>query len=257
MCCSTFACRRGVAMTLERRHELGRIAILKFAPVHRLARCHQAAETLIGLRPVGHERELVHRMEPHDIPHRPAGGEQMRETSIRKHALDEVLAQARIVEPPFLFDRQRGKRVTRASANSPRPDFSGIPPVPYTLTRSRPQVGESFFNTKPQSSALGQFLEPAARVAAHAGRLILCRLVGEQANLGPCLHQPERFARGRHAGLDFRAHRHPLDEGSQRLDQERIPFVAAVEAHAFSEQAGRNAEADGFAVHRGPVRRLP
>jgi hypothetical protein len=47
----------------------------------------------------------------------------------------------------------REKRVTKASANSPRPDFTGIPAVPYTLTRSSPHVGESFFNTKPTSAS--------------------------------------------------------------------------------------------------------
>ena len=38
--------------------------------------------------------------------------------------------------------------------------------------------------------------------------------------------------------------------GTTSLDQERIPFVAAVETDTFSEEAGRNAQADAFAVHR-------
>ena len=180
----------------------------------------------------------------------------MRETSIRKHPLDEVLAQAGIVEPPFLFDRQPRKARHQGVRKQPASGFQGHPARAVHLDAFEAAGGRVLLQHEATELGIGQLLEPAARVAAHAGRLILCRLVGDQANLRPCLHQPERFARGRHAGLDFRAHRHPLDEGSQRLDQERIPFVAAVEAHAFSEQAGRNAETDGFAVHRRPVRRL-
>jgi hypothetical protein len=45
-------------------------------------------------------------MEPDDLAHRPTRGKQVRKTSIRKHPLDEVLAQAGIVESTFLFDRQ-------------------------------------------------------------------------------------------------------------------------------------------------------
>jgi hypothetical protein len=41
----------------------------------------------------------------------------------------------------------RGNRSISASAKNPRPFFSAIPDSPYTLTRSIPQLGESFFNT--------------------------------------------------------------------------------------------------------------
>ena len=56
-----------------------------------------------------HQRELVDRVEPDDVTHRPAGREQSAEAAIRKDSLDEVLAQPGIVEPAFFLDRQLGK----------------------------------------------------------------------------------------------------------------------------------------------------
>ena len=105
--CNTRDARRGDG--LERRHEFGRITILELPPSHRLARCHQAAETLIGLRHVGHEHEFVSRVEPYDGPYRPARGKEGSEPAVCEDALDEVLAQPRIVEPPFFLNRQQGK----------------------------------------------------------------------------------------------------------------------------------------------------
>jgi hypothetical protein len=63
-------------------------------------------------------------------------------------------------------------------------------------------------------------------------------------------HQSHRLTRRAHPGLDLGAHRHPLDEPPQRFHQERIPLVAAIEAHSFAKQAGRNPEPDAWFASR-------
>ena len=68
---------------------------------------------------MGHQRELVSGVEPHDVTHRPPCGKQRGEPTIGKDALDEVLAQPRIVEPPFFFDRQQGKAPDQGVGKQP------------------------------------------------------------------------------------------------------------------------------------------
>ncbi len=48
------------------------------------------------------------------------------------------------------------------------------------------------------------------------------------------------------AELDLGADRHPFDVGAEGLDEKRVTFVPAVEAHFAPEQARRDADAYGF-----------
>ena len=84
----------------------------------------------------------------------------------------------------------------------------------------------------------------------HARGVIVSRPVGQQANPAVGLHQPHRFTRRVQPRLHLWAHRHPVDELSQRFHQERIPFVAAIKTHRLAEQTGRDPETDAFVGHR-------
>ncbi len=55
--------------------------------------------------------------------------------------------------------------------------------------------------------------------------------------------ETHRLARNRHPHLDLRADRDELDEGTERVHQERVPFVLAVEADLASQQAGGDSDA--------------
>src|SRR5580765_1188557 len=73
----------------------------------------------------GHEREFVSRGEPYDGPHRPARGKEGREPAIREDALDEVLAQPRIVEPPFFLNWQQRKARDQGVGKQPAARLHG------------------------------------------------------------------------------------------------------------------------------------
>jgi len=199
----------------ERCHEFGRVAILECAPRHRLARCHQSAEALIGLRPMGHQRELVRGVEAHDVAHRPPCRKQRGEPTIGKDALDEVFAQPWIIEPPFLFDGQQGKAGDHGVGEQPAARLRRHPAGAIDLDALEAAGGRVFLQHETEQLAVGQFLDPAARVATHARGVILSRLVGQQANPAIGLHQPHRFPRGVQSGFDLRAHGHPVDELSE------------------------------------------
>jgi len=54
--------------------------------------------------------------------------------------------------------------------------------------------------------------------------------------------EAQRLSRRSHSELDLRTHSNPLDVRTEDIQEERIAFVAAVEPHLFTEQAGRYAK---------------
>ena len=130
-----------MARVLKRRHEFGRIAILELLPSDRRARCHQAAETLIRLRHMGHQCEFVGGVESYDGPYRPACGEEDPEPPIRKDALDEVLAQCRIVQPALFLNRKERKAGNQGAGKQPAARPHGHPGGAVHLDALEPARG--------------------------------------------------------------------------------------------------------------------
>jgi hypothetical protein len=73
---------------------------------------------------------------------------------------------------------------------------------------------------------------------------VLAGLVDDQPRGRGFPDEPDRVARHAESDLDLRAHRDPLDEGAERVGQERIALVAAVVAHLPTEETGRHAGPD-------------
>ena len=142
---ATLACRRGVATTVSARQFRSRSRTQR-GPGHGYGRCDQPAEPCGGGR-MRQQRHLVRRVELDEAADAPSSGEEPPQPLIGKNALDEVLPQARSESRPSSSTGRCGKRCNSASAKIPRPERCGTPEASNTLTRSIPQLGESFFNT--------------------------------------------------------------------------------------------------------------
>lgn len=77
--------------------------------------------------------ELVDGMEAHQGATRPAAIEQCSQPAIGEHPLDEIVAQARVVQPPLLPTGRLGNAVMSASANSPRPVRAAVARSPAAV----------------------------------------------------------------------------------------------------------------------------
>jgi hypothetical protein len=57
-------------------------------------------------------------------------------------------------------------------------------------------------------------------------------------------HEPHGLTRRAETDLHLRAHGHPREAGAEEVDDDDVPLVAAVVAHALAEETGRDADAD-------------
>ena len=112
-----------------------------------------------------------------------------------------------------------GNRVARASAKSPRPDLVGTPLPSVHLHPLETARRRILLEHESTQLLVAQLIDSTPGIAVHDVRLVLGGLVRHQTNLAGRSHQPHRFAWRAHAGLHFRAHRHPLNKRSQRLHQ--------------------------------------
>src|SRR5262249_22755078 len=98
-----------------------------------------------------------------------------------------------------------------------------------------------------------QLLDTASRVALHRTREVDAGLDSDHSETSRAVHQMHRLTRRAEAGFDLRAHRHPLDESSERICQKSVALVAAVIAHLLAEQARRDAYPNRVAAGHIPT----
>jgi hypothetical protein len=72
---------------------------------------HKTAEPPGGLHIMGHHGSLLGRVEADQAFGGPPTGEEVAHPSVPEDSVDEVLAQARVVQPALLLDRQSGHRL--------------------------------------------------------------------------------------------------------------------------------------------------
>ena len=172
--------------------------------------------------------QLVHAVKDDQRTNRPAAAEQRAQPLIGEHALDEVLAQRRIVQAPFLFDRQIRHRADERLGEQPAAR-AGDPAI--------------VVHTDALESAAGRIL--LQDVAGEIRRLQLAharrRRTSSSARSNPCdssrpagapacasdrcavaaRDEMDRLTRRAHAHFDLRTHRHPLDEAAEGRDEKR------------------------------------
>ena len=97
----------------------------------------------------------------------------------------------------------------------------------------------------PGVDARGQVLAAPLHDEARGGRI-----VADQADRGPRHSEPQ---------LDLGTHADPLDERTERVDEERVALVATVVAHLVAQQAARDPDAGTatFVGHKWILRARP
>ena len=138
-----------------------------------------------------------------------------------------------------------GNRSSSAAANRPRPVRSRHAARAVHLDPLHPAARRILLQHVAAQVLVGELLDAAARPARHRRRCDRSRVrVVIMRTASVVAHEPQRLARRAHADLDLRAHPDPLHERSERIGEEAIALVAAVEAHLVAEQACGDADAD-------------
>jgi len=198
-----------------------------------------------------HQLELVGGVEGDDVAQPPGALEQIAQAAVGEHALDEVLAQRRIVQPPLFLDRQPGhgfeQRLGEESAAVAHGRSAGAV-HPYAL---HPTARRVLLQHVAAEILLLELLDAAPDVGSHRPGVVAAGLVLEHAEVFSVPHQPHGRPRHAHSHLELRADGQPLDEAPELGHQEVITLVASVPAHGLAEQAGRDADADPGLAHGG------
>ena len=129
----------------------------------------------------------------------------------------------------------------RTRAKAPTPVRTGGPPWVYTRTGSMPQLGESFFSTKPTNCSCSR-AATRARQALHGKGVVDAALRCNEARRSDITFESDGFAGDTETQLDLGAYRHPLDERSEQVRQEDVALMAAVESNFLPQQTGADAD---------------
>ena len=139
---------------------------------------------------------------------------------------------------PSSSDRKMGEPVDEHAREDPR--------------RFHPAAWGVLLADVPAQSEAGQFFKPGLRPPLHPIRVIDPGPVREKERALRIPDEPHRLARDGEPAVDLRTYAHPLDEGTQRLDQEEVPLVPAVVAHLLPQQAGADEDLDPFRQTASP-----
>ena len=214
----------------------------------------ETAERRVSGGCVREQHQLVRRVEPHQLAHGPPRREQRAEPAVREHALHEVLAQPGIAQPPLFFDGQRRHPRTQGRGIEPRAGALGHRARRVHLHPLHPAARRIPLQHVPGEIERRKLRDPRLRVGHHAVGPVRAALRCDHPHRGTrsrlrrsrqVAHQVHGLARRAHADLHLGAHRHPLHVPAERVGQEAVAFVPAVEAHLLSEQARRDPDADG------------
>src|SRR6185312_3030742 len=154
----------------------------------------------------------------------------------------EILAQARVAQPPLLLhDEQRVGREERRYEQ----------PTAVARRRSAEVVHAHALEAAARRCALAdeaveplraQPARPRGGPVLHRRRQVAAGARRAQAHEAVSALEPQRLPRYAEAELDLRADRHQLGEASER-GHELVATVATVEPHRRSGEAGRDADA--------------
>ena len=157
-------------------------------------------------------------------------------------ALEKRLADRRVRETDFVFHGQIGKTLSKGRREESHArrghgtrfvvDADAVQSAARRL-RLQHVAGE----IRP-----GELAHPPPRVLPHGAGVVDPGLDRDHARVSTDGHEPDRLARHAETELDLRAHAHPLHVRIERLHQEGVALVAAVEPHLVAEQAGRDAD---------------
>jgi hypothetical protein len=215
----------------------------------------QLAQAAVPGPVVGHEQELLAGVEADQVSHRPAPLEHRPEAPVSEQALEEVLAQARVVEPAVLLGGEVGEPLQQGGGEQAPPGLAahaGLLRVDLDPLHAA-RGGVALEDVAPQVQGLER-LHALLGEPGHAGGVVRARLGGDQADrVVLAVHEADRLARDPHADLDLRAHGDELDELGHGAGEEAVVLVLAVVADLVAEEAGGDAHADRLVEGRVAV----
>ena len=199
----------------------------------------------------------MRRVEPHQPAGGPPAGEEGPQAAVGEDPLHEVLAEAGVRQPPFLLDRQLRQAGGERRGEQPDagPRRRAVPVVDLHALHAAARrvllqhVAAQIGAREPGGAAFGEARHGLGQVPSGL------RHHEPQAARRPL--EAHRVARRAEPELHLGADRHPLDPLAERVDEEAVPLVPAVEPHGLAQQARRDADADGGLglVHVIPVYR--
>jgi hypothetical protein len=217
-----------------------------------LGLCHEHAERLVGRRTVCQQRQLVGRMETHQVTHAPSRVEQRAQPRVREDALDEVLAQPRVREAALLLYREVGPGgQQRFGEDPPALALAHAPAAAVDLHPLEPAAWRVALEDEAIQVLGGQRLRLSCRPAGHLVGPVAAGTrddeahqdaVDERAPLRRVL-QPHCLARHRQARLDLRTGRHPGNLRAEDVHQVGVALVPAVPPHLVAQQAAGDSNA--------------
>ena len=227
-------------------HQLTEIAGGQLVQVLLAEVAQQAAEGLLLLRVGGHQQVFVAGVEVDQALTADAIGQQALPAGVDEHAVEEVLAQHRVVQAAFLFQRQLRVAGMQGGGEDAAAAFFGQMTV----------ISVQFYPVQAAGRRLLHQHEAAetGRYAIDLGtqRLadVAILLLGHQC--ARCLRladQADGRARRAKAHAHLRAERNQLEMFGEHLGAQSRALVSAVVAHRRSEQAGADADSDFGFVH--------
>ena len=191
---------------------------------------HKTAEPPGGLHIVGHHGRFLGRVEADQAFGGPPTGEEVAHPGVPEDPVDEVLAQARVVQPALLLDRQPGHGVDERLGEyaPPRPRWPLDAFVPHA-DAFEAAARRALFEHEAREAPLTQLADDRGRPAPHGIGVIDAPRPDETDPIAPS-HESNGLARNPESDADLGADRHEPDVGRQLLEQEDVALVAAVVA---------------------------
>ena len=200
-------------------------------------------------RVVGHDEELVHGVEL-DEPAEAAVGLHERAPPVAgEHALDEVLADPRVVEAPLVLHGDEGEALREGAREDADPAAGGVPLLVVDLHAAEARAGRARLEHEAAEVLRVQLRRALPGPGFHARGEVDAAADREQARGGGVADEAHGLAGYAQAALHLGAHRHPADEAAQHVTEVAVELVPPVVAHVVAEEAGADAQGNAFVGH--------
>jgi hypothetical protein len=178
----------------------------------------------------------------------PATREEGAQPSVGEDALDEVLPQDGVLQPPFLLDREVRVGALERLGEQPAPLSPGHALLAAYLDAFHAAARRVLLQDVATELFPGQRARPPRRPGLHRPGPVATTLGPQHADVVAALREVDGLPWDAHAELDLRAHRHPFHVVREQVREEAVALVPTVPAHLLTEQAGGDADAQRCVV---------
>jgi len=154
-----------------------------------------------------------------------------------EHALEEISAQTRILEPPFLCHRKVGPPPDEHAGK----DADAVSRRAFVLTEDLDPLHSatrgSPFEDEPVEAGLLELINLFTGEALHPLGQIIAGLRFDQPRIVATVDETDRGSRHAEPKLDLRAHRYPFEPPADHIHEIPIVLVTAVISNLGAEEA--------------------